>query len=81
MQRERTAKYNENIDIALGWLIFNEGDEIIYWHNGGTGGYSSDMSINVNAKKGIVILSNVSAFVKETQQFRSLNFLLLSKMD
>ena len=42
LQRERTAKYNENIDIALGWLIFNERDEKIYWHNGGTGGYSSD---------------------------------------
>ena len=81
LQRERTAKYNENIDIALGWLIFNERDEIIYWHNGGTGGYSSDMSINVNAKKSIIILSNVSAFVKEVKQFRSLNFSLLSEMD
>jgi len=80
-QRGKTAKYNENIDIALGWLIFHEGNEIIYWHNGGTGGYSSDMSININTKKSIIILTNVSAFVKEVNQYRSLNFFLLSEMN
>ena len=81
LQRVKTAKFNEKIDIALGWLIFTENGETIYWHNGGTGGYSSDMSINANAKKSVIILTNVSAFVKEVNQLRSLNFSLLSQMD
>lgn len=81
LQRKKTGEYNEKIDMALGWLIFNEEGETIYWHNGGTGGYSSDMSINVNAKKSIIILSNVSAFVNETNKYRSLNFTLLSKIE
>ena len=81
LQRKKTGKYTEKIDMALGWLIFNEQGETVYWHNGGTGGYTSDMSINVNAEKSVIILSNVSAFVEETRKYRSLNFSLLSDIE
>jgi hypothetical protein len=29
-----------------------------YWHNGGTGGYTSSMILDVENKNGIIILSN-----------------------
>ena len=78
IQLKKTAKFSEKVDIGLGWLIFYDDEENpIYWHNGGTGGYSSDMTISVENQKSVVILSNVSAFVKETRQYRNLNFTLL----
>ena len=82
MQMKKTAQYSEKVDIGLGWLIFydSEGNPI-YWHNGGTGGYSSDMTVSVENQKSVVILSNVSAFVKETREYRNLNFTLLSLIE
>jgi len=82
IQLKKTAKFSEKVDIGLGWLIFYDDEENpIYWHNGGTGGYSSDMTISVENQKSVVILSNVSAFVKETRQYRNLNFTLLSLIE
>ena len=82
MQMKKTAQYSEKVDIGLGWLIFYDGEgNPIYWHNGGTGGYSSDMTVSVENQKSVVILSNVSAFVKETREYRNLNFTLLSLIE
>ena len=82
MQLKKTAQLSEKVDIGLGWLIFYDKEgNAIYWHNGGTGGYSSDMSVSVKSQKGVVILSNVSVFVKETGQYRDLNFTLLSLIE
>ena len=78
MQMKKTAQYSEKVDIGLGWLIFYDGEgNPIYWHNGGTGGYSSDMAVSVENQKSVIILSNVSAFVKETRQYQNLNFTLI----
>ena len=89
MQMKKTAQlaqessfFGEKIDIGLGWLIFYDKEgNAIYWHNGGTGGYSSDMSVSVKNQKSVVILSNVSADVKETRQYQDLNFTLLSLIE
>ena len=82
MQMKKTAQFNEQLDIGLGWFIFYDIEgNAIYWHNGGTGGYSSDMSVSVKSQKSVVILSNVSANVKETKQYQDLNFALLSLIE
>ena len=81
MQRKKTFQYKEDIDIALGWLIFNKDGEKIYWHNGGTGGYTSAMALNIDKKIGVVILSNVSAFVEETRKLDGLSFNLTKLID
>ncbi len=82
MQMKKTAKFSEQVDIGLGWFIFYDKEgNATYWHNGGTGGYSSDMSVSVNSQKSVVILSNVSSHVKETGQYRDLNFTLLSLIE
>jgi len=49
--------------IGLGWIIRGEGEDTIYWHNGGTGGYRAFAGFSKTNKKGVVVLtnSNVSA--------------------
>lgn len=61
LTRQKTIAVNDNMNMGLGWHILKSkaGDEW-HWHNGGTGGYSSSMTLDVNRKNGIIILSNVS---------------------
>lgn len=56
-----TFTISDNMKIGLGWHILksNNGKDLI-WHNGGTGGYSSSMTVNVEEKNAVIILSNVS---------------------
>ncbi len=62
--KKKTVSLNEQIDIGLGWHIINsqKSENKWHWHNGGTGGYTSSMALDVKNKTGIVVLSNVSAF-------------------
>ncbi len=77
--RENTFNLNENRAMGLGWFINKtESGETLYWHKGITGGYKSAMAFNYNKKTGIVILSNVSGFRKETGNIESLCFDLLT---
>lgn len=58
-----TFTINENMKIGLGWHILksNKGEDV-FVHNGGTGGYSSSIAINIDEKKAVIILSNLSGF-------------------
>jgi CubicO group peptidase (beta-lactamase class C family) len=50
------------MDIGLGWHIIKSApDQAAFWHNGGTGGYSSSCVFDPERKVGVIILSNVSA--------------------
>ncbi|WP_233582275.1 serine hydrolase domain-containing protein [Prevotella sp. OH937_COT-195] len=59
--RKPTFKVNDKLSMALGWHIVKTNNENeLYWHNGGTGGFSSSMVFDINKKNGVIILSNVS---------------------
>ncbi len=75
--QQPTFKVNENMSIGLAWhlLSMKNGDKLI-WHNGGTGGYTSSMALNLEDKNGIIILSNVSAFHKKNRNIDQLCFAL-----
>lgn len=61
LTRKSTFNVNENMKIGLGWHILkSEKGKDLIWHNGGTGGYSSSMAVNVDEKTAVIILSNVS---------------------
>ena len=46
------------MDLGLGWIIAAEGDRRFVWHNGATGGYSSFVGFDPEAREGVVVLSN-----------------------
>ncbi len=61
LMRKPTFEINETMKMGLGWFIVKtESGKDVHWHNGGTGGYSSSMAVNVEEQTGVVILSNVS---------------------
>ena len=78
LTRKSTFVINDKMKIGLGWHILptKNGNEI-YWHNGGTGGYSSSMSVDVNQKKSVIILANVAGINDKTD---ALNFELLKNL-
>jgi CubicO group peptidase (beta-lactamase class C family) len=82
LTQKPTFKVNDNMQIGLGWHILKRknGGELI-WHNGGTGGYTSSMALELENKNGIIILSNVSAFHKKTGNIDQLCFALINTLD
>ena len=82
LTQKPTFRVNDNMSIGLGWHILKRknGGELI-WHNGGTGGYTSSMALDLGNKNGIIILSNVSAFNKEMRNIDQLCFALIKTLD
>ncbi len=78
LTRVKTFKVNDNMDIGLGWHILHgpKGTNR-YWHNGGTGGYTSSMALDIEGLSGIIILSNVSTFNPDARKLDELCFALL----
>lgn len=60
MTRATTFVIKGDTKIGLGWHKSDStnGDEL-FWHNGGTGGYSSSIVMKVKEKKSVIVLSNV----------------------
>lgn len=82
LTREKTFEINENMDIGLGWhMLKSQSNNLWFWHNGGTGGYSSSMVIDENSKNGIIILSNVSAFNPNKGNIDKLCFELMKTLE
>jgi len=52
--------FSGNMDIGLNWIILNQGDNKIIWHNGGTGGYHSFAGFDPVKRVAIVLLTNSS---------------------
>jgi CubicO group peptidase (beta-lactamase class C family) len=61
MMRDSTFKVNDRMNVGLAWHLIKEAEEELLFHNGGTGGYSSSLVIDVSNQRGIIILSNMSA--------------------
>ena len=56
--RSREEFGRPGMHIGLGWIIRQEHDRTIHWHNGGTGGYHSFVGFDKEHKLGVVVLSN-----------------------
>lgn len=82
LTRQKTFEINDNMSIGLGWhIIKSKSGSILNWHNGGTGGYSSSMAIDMKSKNGIIILSNVSAFNPKMGNIDNLCFELMETLE
>ncbi|HPT11392.1 MAG TPA: serine hydrolase [Bacteroidales bacterium] len=82
LTREPTFTINDQMKIGLGWHILNSqhGSSVV-WHNGGTGGYSSSMVVDVENKFALIVLSNVSGFNPKMKNIDGLCFELTKKLD
>jgi len=82
LTRTKTFDITDKMGMGLGWHIIKAKSGADWnWHNGGTGGYSSSIAIDAKTKNGIVILSNVSAFNKNSGNIDQLCFELMNTLD
>ena len=81
LSRKRTSNLSKNMDMALGWhIIKTQAGEKWYWHNGGTGGYSSSMTMDIENKKAVILLSNISSFHNLQKNIDPLCFELMNDL-
>lgn len=82
LTRKETFSIAENFSIGLGWHILNpQTEEEKFWHNGGTGGFTSSISFRTANNTGVIILSNISALHKQSSVIDELCFELLDLLD
>ena len=60
MLQKRRPTGTPDLDIGLGWHIWNRYGTEIVWHNGGTGGFRSFAGYVTANKTGVVVLCNTS---------------------
>lgn len=80
LTQKENFRVNENMQMGLGWHVLNRQNGKWIWHNGGTGGYSSSFTLNKSKRKGVLILSNVSAFNPNNNNIDQLCFALLKTL-
>ncbi|MBQ4811668.1 beta-lactamase family protein [Pseudoalteromonas luteoviolacea] len=69
--------------VALGWFVLGskEQGDLLYFHDGGTGGYSSVMLLDMDSQSGYIILSNISGLHKlKGQKVTKLGFELMRSL-
>ena len=67
-------------EMGLGWAIIRNQHGISFMHSGGTGGYRSNIVLDVANKNGIIILSNLSAFHKQNMNIDNLGKRLMETL-
>jgi len=81
-QQEPTYTISDTREMALGWYIISrDNGDRIYWHNGGTGGYRSSMTLNPDHGTAVIVLSNISAGHSRASYIDRLSFDLLRVAD
>ncbi len=78
LTQQPTFQISKNMSIGLAWhIIHPETNDAKYWHNGGTGGFTSSLSFRTTNNTGVVILSNISAASQQSSKIDELCFELL----
>lgn len=81
LAHKEAYKANENLQMGLGWHILkSKSGKKVHFHNGGTGGYSSSMILDLEKKTGVVILSNYTALNPLHKNITALSFDLLETL-
>jgi len=81
LTRQQTFTVNDNMSLGLGWHILSPNTEKEkFWHNGGTGGFTSSLAFKTSNQTGVVILSNISALHYQSRAIDELVFQILELM-
>ena len=82
LTRKPTHSISDHMSIALGWHIIKSRDSPVkYWHNGGTGGFTSSISFRTTNRTGVIVLSNISALHQQSFVIDELCFELLDALN
>lgn len=81
LTHQPTFVIDDKMKVGLGWHLKTADDRTIIWHNGGTGGYTSCLTIDKENKKAILALSNVSAFHPKASNIDMLCFSMLQGLN
>lgn len=77
LTQKATLVNSSKESVGLGWfLLTSKLNHKVLFHNGSTINYTSSLSIDLDSKKGVVILSNVNHMLGK-KDFDALNFALL----
>ena len=60
MRAPRRPAGQKGMEIAMGWHVLTQTGPVLYWHNGGTGGYRTFLGMELGAKRAVVVLSNTA---------------------
>jgi len=52
------ASAGGNIGVTPVWHVVGKGDDTVYWHNGGTGGFRSYLGFNPVSRSALILLTN-----------------------
>jgi len=81
LTRKPTFEISDHMKIGLGWhLLKSSKGKDLGWHNGGTGGYSSSMIVNLSDHAAVIIFSNVSATHPRMGNIDELCFELINEL-
>lgn len=82
LTQKQTFTINREMSVGLGWHILKGKNKSEFiWHNGGTGGYTSSMALDLENHNGVIILSNISAFNKKMKHVDQLCFGLMKTLN
>lgn len=82
LTQKKTFESPEGLGIGLGWhLPPAPSGDVWHWHNGGTGGYTSSMVLDVEEKNAVILLSNVSAYHPDMNNIDALSFGLMESLE
>ena len=80
LTRVPTFQVSDKMKIGLGWHLLRRGEGRWWcWHNGGTGGYTSSLAVDVAGQSAVIVLSNVSAFSPAMKNIDPLCFALMAQ--
>ena len=82
LSQKKTFEVDENMSIGLGWHLLKQKDgSVFHWHNGATGGYTTSMTLDVEENRGVIVLSNISAFHSRSSKTNELCMALIKTIN
>ena len=78
LQQQKTFSVSDDMDMAMAWHILHpDSGHEWHWHNGGTGGYRTSLTLDIEHQTGSLVFTNVSSGHPASGLVDQLNFALM----
>lgn len=78
---QKTFEIDNDYDVALGWQYSKMHKEKVYFHHGGTVGYTSGIAFEKDNDVGMVVLSNISALLRDRPDITKLMYDMFGQIE